>query len=401
MKPCENVAPIYLDNHATTPCDPRVVAAMLPTFSESFGNAASRQHGFGRAASALVEAGRERVARLIGATSREIVFTSGATESNNLAIKGVACASATAGRHIVTTRIEHRSVLDTCATLERQGFRVTYVGVSADGVLDVDEIADAIVDDTVLVSVMYANNEIGTVQPIGEIGAVAKKRGVIFHCDAVQALPHLACDVQALGIDLLSMSAHKMYGPKGVGALYVRRRQPHVRLSPQIDGGGHERGVRSGTSNVAGIVGLGVACELVAAEREADGARLRALRDRLHTRIADAVPDVRVNGSMERRLPNNLNLSFTGLRSDAILHQLEDVAVSSGSACSSASTDESYVLQSLGGERHQHASLRFGLGRFTTEKEVDRASAHVVEAVARARRAGTGSLSDVCDGGGH
>jgi cysteine desulfurase len=244
---------------------------------------------------------------------------------------------------------------------------------------------------------MFANNEIGTVQPVREIGALCKERGVIFHCDAVQALPYLACDVQDLGVDLLSISAHKMYGPKGVGALYVRRRRPHVRLSAQIDGGGHERGARSGTLNVSGIVGFGVACDLIGAERVADGSRLRALRDRLLARITDAVADVRVNGAMDRRLPNNLNLSFPGLRSDAILRELDDVAVSSGSACSSASADESYVLRSLGGERHEHASLRFGLGRFTTEQEVEDAAVRVIAAVERARQARSEPLADACD----
>jgi cysteine desulfurase len=388
--------PIYLDCHATTPCDPRVVEAMLPAFTSAFGNAASRQHSFGTEAARLAEAARAEVALLIGASPAEIVFTSGATESNNLAIKGAALSGARPGRHLVTTCIEHRSVLDPCRALERAGFRVTYLPVTAGGLVRVEDVAAAIDErpgETLLVSVMLANNEIGTVQPIGEVGALCKERGVLFHCDAVQALPHLLCDVERLGIDLLSISAHKMYGPKGAGALYVRRRRPHVRLLAQIDGGGHERGLRSGTLNVAGAVGLGAACRLVRELREEESARLARLRDRLCERIraplAAAGESVAVHGTMERRLPNNLNLGFPGLSSESLLAELErrGVAVSSGAACSSASSDGSYVLRALGGDAHEHASLRFGLGRFTTQEEVDLAAARVVDAVLRARAA--------------
>jgi cysteine desulfurase len=372
---------IYLDHHATTPCDPRVLEAMLPTFREGFGNAASRQHAFGWEAEARVERAREQVAALIGADPVEIVFTSGATESDNLALKGVARASASRGRHIVTTAIEHKAVLDSAAWLEHEGFEVTFVPVTADGLVDVARVAGALRSDTVLVSVMMANNEIGTVQPVGEIGALCKERGVVFHSDAVQALPYLECNVQALGIDLLSISAHKMYGPKGVGALYVRRRGPRVRLEPIIHGGGHERGIRSGTLNVPGIVGLGVACELVGRERDADAKRIGALRDRLREGLLERVDFAIVNGSMEHRLPNNLNLSFPGVNGDGLLAAIKGVAVSSGSACTSASLEPSYVLRALGeSEDVAHTSIRFGLGRWTTAAEIETA----IEATARA-----------------
>ena len=379
------VRPIYLDHHATTPCDPRVIAAMLPTFGDDFGNAASRQHAFGTAAAGLVERAREQTAALLYADPREIIFTSGATESNNLALKGAAERASAGRRHIVTTTIEHRAVLDPCARLERAGFRVSYVPVGSDGVLRVEDLAAALAPDTFLVSVMLANNEIGTLQPIVELGALCKERGILLHSDAAQALAYVECDVEELGVDLLSISAHKMYGPKGAGALWIRRRRPHVRIAPLFDGGGHERGQRSGTINVPGVVGLGAACELVGRERDVERDRVRALRDRLHARITTGLDGVDVNGSLERRLPNNLNLAFAGVSSDAILRCLDGVAVSSGAACSSASDDGSYVLRSLGGDRAARGSLRFGLGRFTTAAEIERAADLVIAAVRRAR----------------
>ena len=371
---------------------------MLPTFTSAFGNAASRQHAHGTAAAELVDRARVQVARLIGATAAEIVFTSGASESINLAIKGAVDASPGDSRHVVTTSIEHKAVLDSCQALEQQGVRVSYLPVSPDGIVRVEDVVSAIEPDTVLVSVMYANNEIGTIQPVGAIGALCKERGVLFHCDAVQAVPHLPCDVGALGLDLLSLSAHKMYGPKGIGALYVRRKSPHVRLSPLIHGGGHERGLRSGTLNVSGAVGLGVACEIVSSTREEESIRLVSLRNELLELISAALPDVTVNGSLTERLPNNLNLGFPGLRSDAILRRLEGVSVSSGSACSSASVDDSYVLRSLGGDRADQASLRIGLGRFNTRREVGTAAERIVAAVHGAH-SGPADGGDGCDVG--
>ena len=374
--------PIYLDHHATTPCDARVLEAMMPVFSETFGNAASRQHAFGWQAEALVDRAREQVAALINCNPTEIIFTSGATESDNLAIKGVARSYAAKGKHIVTDVIEHHAVLDSCGALEKEGFRVTYLPVQPDGWIRPEEVEAAIEPDTVLVTVMYANNEIGTINPVGEIGAVCRGKGVLFHCDAVQAMAYLPCDVQELGIDLLSISAHKMYGPKGVGALFVRRRRPRVRLKPIIDGGGHERGMRSGTLNVPGIVGLGMACEICSREREADAERVRSLRDRLREKILAALPDAVLNGSIERRLPNNLNISFPGIDGDALMARLGPIAVSSGSACTSASPEPSYVLKSLGvSDAIAAASIRFGLGRSTTQDEIDRAADATIEAV--------------------
>lgn len=373
--------PVYLDHHATTPCDPLVVEAMLPTFSEKFGNAASRQHAFGWEAEALVERARAQVATLLGADPTEIIFTSGATESDNLAVKGAARAYAARGRHIVTSCIEHKAVLDSAARLQSEGFDVTFLPVAADGRVTLKSLEAALRPDTTLVSVMAANNEIGTLNPVAEIGALCKARGVVFHTDAVQALAYLDCNVQKLGADLLSVSAHKMYGPKGVGALYVRRRNPRISLEPLIDGGGHERGVRSGTLNVSGIVGLGRACELAAERREDDAARIAALRDRLREGLLARIDFARVNGSIEHRLPNNLNLSFPGVNGDGLLAAIRGVAVSSGSACSSASLEPSYVLLALGqSEEVAHTSIRFGLGRWTTGEEID----YAIEATARA-----------------
>ncbi len=377
-----SVREIYLDNHATTPCDPRVVEAMLPTFTEAFGNAGSREHETGRQAAKLVDLAREQCAALIGASASEIVFTSGATESNNLAIKGVL---APKPGHVVTTQIEHKAVLDPCGALERAGHRVTYVAPGTDGVVRTSDIAAAIEDDTVLVSTMFANNEVGTIQPVAEIGALCKDRDVIFHCDAVQALAHLDCDVEALGIDLLSISAHKIYGPKGVGALFVRRRRPHVRLTPLVDGGGQERGWRSGTLNVSGIVGLGKAADLALAEHRADGERLACLRDRLLSGLCGKIPEMLINGSMAERLPNNLHVSLPGTTSYTLLSLLEGLAISSGSACTSASVDGSYVLRAMEVEPDFHATLRFGLGRPTTAEDIDEACGRVARAFGEAR----------------
>ena len=386
---------IYLDCHATTPCDPRVLEAMLPVFSEEFGNASS-QHEFGRRARERVEEARARVARLIDCDPREIVFTSGATESDNLAIKGAAAAGLR-GRHVVTCATEHRAVLDCCRHLEEQGFDVTYLRVDGDGLLDPGDVEAVIRDDTGLVSLMYANNEIGVLHPIAEVGALCRKKGVLFHCDAVQALRHVACRVNDLHVDLLSLSGHKMYGPKGVGALYVRRRRPRARLRPIIDGGGHERGLRSGTLNVPAIVGLGKACEIVEAEREADARRVGQLRDDLLERILRGVPDARVNGSSTRRLPGNLNVTFPGVESRRLVAEIPGVAVSSGAACSSPTFDSSYVLKCLGrAEPGELGGIRFGLGRFTTAEEIERAAAATVAAVQRLRATPAPTADDAC-----
>lgn len=378
--------PIYMDSHATTPCDPRVVEAMLPTFSQQFGNAASRNHSFGWEAEALVENAREQIAALLNCNAKEIVFTSGATESDNLALKGVAHMYASKGRHIITNIIEHKAILDTCKRLEKEGFRVTYLPVGSDGLVRLEDIKNAIAEDTILVSIMYANNEIGTVNPIAEIGALCKEKGIIFHTDAVQALSTQNCDVEHLKCDLMSISAHKMYGPKGVGALYVRRRNPRVRLDAIIDGGGHERGMRSGTLNVSGIVGLGKAAELCRVDKEKDVAHVTRLRDRLLNKLMEALPDSVINGSMEHRLPHNLNISFPYVEGESLLMGMHTVAVSSGSACTSASLEPSYVLKSLGvNEENAHSSIRFGLSRFTTEEEVDYAAALLTEVVKKLR----------------
>ncbi len=378
--------PIYMDSHATTPVDPRVLEAMLPYFTEKFGNAASRNHSFGWQAEEAVEQARKQVAALIGATAKEIVFTSGATESDNLAIKGVAHMYRTKGDHIVTAVTEHKAVLDTCKRLEKEGFRVTYLPVGRDGLVSLDRLREALTDKTILVSVMMANNEIGVIQPIAEIGRIARERRILFHTDAVQAAGKVPIDVNALNVDLVSLSAHKMYGPKGIGALYVRRRDPRVLLAPVIDGGGHERGMRSGTLNVTGIVGFGKAAEVAAVEMAQESARLRALRDRLLEGLRKELDEIHVNGSMAERLPNNLNVSFAYVEGESLLMGINDVAVSSGSACTSASLEPSYVLKALGtGDDLAHSSIRFGLGRFNTEEEVDYVIDKVTSVVRRLR----------------
>jgi cysteine desulfurase len=363
--------PIYMDNHATTPVDPRVVEAMLPYFTEVFGNAASRSHAFGWTAEKAVEKARDQVGALMGASGKEIVWTSGATESDNLAIKGAAEFHKDRGNHIITAQTEHKAVLDTCKRLEKEGFEVTYLPVEQDGRVSPAAVKAAMTDKTILVSIMLANNEIGTVNPVEEIGAVVKEKGALFHIDAVQGVGKIPFDVNRARADLVSVSAHKMYGPKGIGALYVRRK-PRVRITAQIDGGGHERGMRSGTLNVPAIVGFGKAAELCAAEMAGEAKRLFALRERLREGIQSQVTDTFVNGSLEHRLPGSLNISFAYVEGEAMLMGLKDVAVSSGSACTSASLEPSYVLRALGvAEEMAHTSIRFGLGRFNTEEEVD------------------------------
>jgi cysteine desulfurase len=363
--------PIYMDNHATTPVDPRVVEAMLPYFTEVFGNAASRSHAFGWTAEKAVEKARDQVGALMGASGKEIVWTSGATESDNLAIKGAAEFHKDRGNHIITAQTEHKAVLDTCKRLEKEGFEVTYLPVEQDGRVSPAAVKAAMTDKTILVSIMLANNEIGTVNPVEEIGAVVKEKGALFHIDAVQGVGKIPFDVNRARADLVSVSAHKMYGPKGIGALYVRRK-PRVRITAQIDGGGHERGMRSGTLNVPAIVGFGKAAELCATEMASEAKRLFALRERLREGIQSQVTDTFVNGSLEHRLPGSLNISFAYVEGEAMLMGLKDVAVSSGSACTSASLEPSYVLRALGvAEEMAHTSIRFGLGRFNTEEEVD------------------------------
>jgi cysteine desulfurase len=378
--------PIYMDNHATTPMDPRVLEAMLPYFTEKFGNAASRNHSFGWAGEEAVENARQQVASLVGATAKEIIFTSGATESDNLMIKGVAEMYREKGNHIITQAIEHKAVLDTCKNLEKHGFEVTYLPVQRDGRVDPEDVRKAIKPTTILICVMYANNEIGVINPIQEIGKIAKEHGIIFAVDGVQAAGKVPVDVQKDNIDLLAISAHKMYGPKGVGALYVRRRNPRVQLSAIIDGGGHERGMRSGTLNVPGIVGLGKACELCQQEMAQESERIRGLRDRLRKGLEAKLDEVFINGSMEHRLPNNLNMSFAYVEGESLLMGINDVAVSSGSACTSATLEPSYVLKALGvGEDLAHTSIRFGLGRFTTQEEVDYVIDKMVQVVTKLR----------------
>ncbi len=378
--------PVYMDNHATTPVDPRVLEVMLPYFTNQFGNAASRNHSFGWQAEQGVDTAREQVAALINATPKEIIFTSGATESDNLAIKGVAEMYREKGNHIITAVTEHKAVLDTCKRLEKHGCQVTYLPVSKEGLIDLDELRATITDKTVLITIMYANNEIGVLQPIEEIGKIAKEKKVLFHTDAVQAAGKVPFDVQKMNVDLASITAHKMYGPKGVGALYVRRRNPRVQLSAIIDGGGHERGMRSGTLNVPGIVGFGAACEVAQKEMPAEMERLRGLRDRLHQGITSRLDEIYPNGSMEHRLPHNLNVSFAYVEGESLLMGINDIAVSSGSACTSASLEPSYVLKALGvGEDLAHTSIRFGLGRFNTEEEVDYVVDRLAETVSRLR----------------
>jgi cysteine desulfurase len=378
--------PIYMDNHATSPMDPRVLEAMLPYFSQKFGNAASRNHSFGWEAEQAVENAREQIAKLIGASAKEIIFTSGATESDNLAIKGIAEMYKERGNHIITQVTEHKAVLDTCKRLEKYGYRVTYLPVKADGLIDMEDLRRAIDDKTILVSIMFANNEIGTVQPVAEIGKLCHEKGVIFHSDGVQALGKIPIDVNAMNIDVLSLTAHKLYGPKGVGALYVRRRNPRVQISAQIDGGGHERGMRSGTLNVPSIVGFGKACEIAGQEMAVEAARLKTMRDYLRNKLESALDYVEVNGSWEHRLPGNLNMSFVYVEGESLLMGINDVAVSSGSACTSATLEPSYVLKALGlGDDVAHSSIRFGLGRFNTQAEVDYVADKVIGIVKKLR----------------
>jgi cysteine desulfurase len=379
--------PIYMDYNATTPLDPRVLDEMLPYFTEKFGNAASRSHSFGWTADEAVEASREKLAAFIGGSSgKEIVITSGATEADNLALKGAAEYYQSKGNHIITTAIEHKAILDTGKRLQKQGFDVTYLTVGQDGRVDPEEVRKAITDKTILVSVMLANNEVGTVQPLEAIGAITKEKGILFHTDAVQGLGKVPFDVKTTNVDMVSMSAHKMYGPKGVGALWVRRSRPRVRLVAQMDGGGHERGMRSGTLNVPSIVGFAKAAELCMAEREEEAARTIALRERLRHLIQDNLEEVNLNGSLEHRLPGNLNLSFAFVEGEAMMMAIKDVAVSSGSACTSASLEPSYVLKAMGvGEELAHSPIRFGIGRFTTEEEIDYVGKLVVEKVKKLR----------------
>ncbi|MBL0161367.1 MAG: IscS subfamily cysteine desulfurase [Bryobacterales bacterium] len=378
--------PIYLDNHATTPMDPRVLDVMLPYFKESFGNAASRNHSFGWVAEEAVEKARKQLAGLIGATSKEIVFTSGATESNNLALKGVAEMYAQKGNHIITAATEHKAVLDTCKRLEKHGSRVTYLPVQTNGLVDLDMLRDAITDKTILVSIMYGNNEIGVVQSIAEIGSICRERGVLFHTDGVQAVGKIPVNVNTDNIDLMSFTAHKMYGPKGVGALYVRRKNPRVQLTAQMDGGGHERGMRSGTLNVPGIAGFGKAAELCQQLLPEEMLAHGALRDRLKEKLMAELDETYINGTMDSRLPHNLNISFAYVEGESLLMGINDIAVSSGSACTSATLEPSYVLKALGaGDDLAHSSIRFGIGRFTTQEEVDYTAGKVIEVVRKLR----------------
>jgi cysteine desulfurase len=378
--------PIYMDNHATTPVDPRVFEAMRPYLTSVFGNSASRNHSFGWEAEEATEKARKQVASLIGATSKEIVFTSGATESDNLALKGVAEMYAEKGNHIITAATEHKAILDTCKRLEKHGTRVTYLPVQQNGLVDLDQLKASITDKTVLISIMHANNEIGVLQPIREIGRIARERGVLLHTDGTQAAGKVPVNVIDDNIDLMSISAHKMYGPKGVGALYVRRRNPRVQLTAQMDGGGHERGMRSGTLNVPGIVGLGEACALAQAEMPAESKRMAFLRDKLKDRLMNSLDEVYINGTLEHRLPNNLNISFAYVEGESLLMGINEIAVSSGSACTSATLEPSYVLKALGaGDDLAHSSIRFGLGRFNTEEEVDYVAGKVIEVVKKLR----------------
>src|SRR6059036_2012897 len=378
--------PIYMDNHATTPLDPRVLEAMMPYLTDRFGNAASRNHSFGWEAEEAVDQSRKQIAALIGADPREIVITSGATESDNLAVKGVASMYREKGDHIITCVTEHKAILDSCKHLEKDGYRVTFLPVDNQGFVDMDDLRKAITDKTILITIMTANNEVGVIHDIKAIGKIARERGVLFHTDAVQAAGKVPFNVNELNVDIASLSAHKMYGPKGVGALYVRRRNPRVLLSPLIDGGGHERGMRSGTLNVPGIVGFGKAAELCRLEMASDTKRVRALRDRLNDRLHKGLDEIYINGSMERRLPHNLNISFAYVEGESLLMGINDVAVSSGSACTSASLEPSYVLKALGaGDDLAHSSIRFGLGRWTTEDEVDYVADKLAHVVTRLR----------------
>ncbi len=378
--------PIYMDNHSTTPMDPRVLEAMLPYFIEKFGNAASRNHQFGWEAEEAVENARKQIARLIHCDAKEIVFTSGATESDNLALKGAAEMYKEKGDHVITCATEHRAVLDTCKALEKRGIKVTYLPVEKDGRVNPDEVRKAITDKTILISIMLANNEIGTIHPIAEIGKIAKEKGILFHCDATQGVGKIPVDVEALKVDLMSFTSHKIYGPKGVGALYVRKKGPRVRLVPQIDGGGHERGMRSGTLPVPLIIGFGKACELCEQNMPVESKRIAAMRDRLQTQIMKDLDECYLNGHQTERLPHNLNISFAYVEGEALLMGVKEIALSSGSACTSATLEPSYVLRALGvGSDLAHSSIRFGLGRFTTDEEVDYTAKRMVEAVTRLR----------------
>ena len=379
--------PVYMDNHATTRVDDRVLDAMLPYFTEKFGNAASRNHSFGWEAEEGVDRARNQIAALVGAKSKEIIFTSGATESDNLAIKGVVEFYKEKGNHIVTCVTEHKAVLDSCRTLERAGkATVTYLPVDKFGMVDPDAVRKAITDKTVLITIMWANNEIGTIHPIAEIGRIAKEKGVIFHTDAVQAVGKVPVDFEQAGVDLASITAHKIYGPKGVGAIYIRSKGPRVRLTPIIDGGGHERGMRSGTLNVPGIVGLGAACELAGKEMPEESQRLLQLRTKLQAGLFERLDEVYVNGHPTERLPGNLNISFAYVEGESLLMGINDIAVSSGSACTSATLEPSYVIRALGtDEELAHSSIRFGLGRFNTEEEVDYVTERVSKEVKRLR----------------
>jgi len=378
--------PIYMDSHSTTPVDPRVLEVMLPYFTEKFGNAASRNHAFGWEAEEAVEHARKQIARLIHADPKEIVFTSGATESDNLALKGVVEMYREKGDHIITSQTEHRAILDTAKALEKKGVKVTYLPVDKYGRVNPEDVRNAMTDRTILVSVMLANNEIGTISSLKEIGKIAKEKGVLFHSDATQGVGKIPVDVQEMGIDLMSFTAHKIYGPKGVGALYVRRRSPRVRLAPQMDGGGHERGMRSGTLAVPLIVGFGKACELCEHEMQAESERVRGLRDRLHEGLTKALDEVYLNGHPTERLPHNLNVSFAYVEGEALLMGVKEIALSSGSACTSATLEPSYVLRALGvGSDLAHSSIRFGLHRFTTQEEVDYTVTRMVQAVNKLR----------------
>jgi len=376
-----------MDNHATTPVDPRVLEAMLPYFTQKFGNAASRNHSFGWEAEEAVDKARNQIASVINAKSKEIIFTSGATESDNLAIKGVVEFYKDKGNHIITCVTEHKAVLDSCRTLERNGkATVTYLPVDKYGMVDPDAVRAAITDKTVLITLMYANNEIGTIHPVAEIGRIAKEKGIVFHCDAVQAVGKIPVDVERDGIDLLSMSAHKLYGPKGVGAIYVRSKGPRVRITPQMDGGGHERGMRSGTLNVTGIIGLGKACEIAQAEMAEETRRMLDLRNKLQAGIFERLDEVYLNGHPTERLPGNLNVSFAYVEGESLLMGISDIAVSSGSACTSATLEPSYVIRALGiDEELAHSSIRFGIGRFNTEEEVGFVTERVTKEVKRLR----------------
>ncbi len=378
--------PIYLDYQATTPVDKRVLDAMLPYFTDAFGNASSRSHAFGWKAEEAVDLAREQIASLLGATAKEVVFTSGSTEAINLAMKGVGDMYGAKGKHMITSLAEHKAVLDTAKHLEKEGFEVTYLTPDATGKVTAEQVAGAIRDDTILVSLMWANNEVGTINPIREIGAVCRERGVLFFTDATQAVGKIPVDVEADNIDMLCLSGHKVYGPKGVGCLYVRRRKPRVRLVAQMDGGGHERGMRSGTLNVPGIVGLGAACAVAEQDLEKDIAHANALRERFESKIFAALDYVEINGDKDARLPGCSNLSFAYVEGESLIMGFKDLAVSSGSACTSASLEPSHVLQCMGvGDELAHSSIRFGFGRLTTEADIDFAANQVIEAVKKLR----------------